>query len=73
MRKKHHAEFDYNAAWGAPVRAGSIHEPETPTQEDGVGVSAPVYYRALYDFESRNPDELGFVAGAVILVSQHVV
>jgi len=66
MRKKHNAEFDYNVAWGAPIRSGSIHEPETPTREDGL--QGPCYYRALYDFESRNPDELPFVAGAIIQV-----
>ena len=67
MRKKHHAEFDYNAAWGAPVkRAGSIHEPdlEPPYEE------SQVYYRALYDFDSTNPDELCFAAGAIIQVNQ---
>jgi len=68
MRKKHHAEFDYNAAWGAPVkRAGSLSHPdEEPEPEE---VLEPVYYRALYDFESTNPDELCFAAGTIIQVS----
>jgi hypothetical protein len=70
MRKKHHEEFDYNAAWGAPVkRVGSIHEPE-PEPEI---VESQVYYRALYDFESENPDELSFPAGAIIQVSIHIL
>jgi len=55
MRKKHHEEFDPNAAWGSVT-------PVPPTTE---GVS---YYRALFDFEARNEDELSFTAGDIIQV-----
>lgn len=58
MRKKHQQEFDYNAAWGS-------NESPKPAAVNGDGSD---YYRAVYDFEGRNADELSFPAGAIIKV-----
>lgn len=55
LRKKHHQTFDYNAAWSTG-----------PEEDVAPPESEVVYYRALYDFESRNPDELSFTAGEII-------
>jgi len=57
LRKKHHGEFDNSSNWSAPIKSTwSIQ-------------NKPVYYRALYDFEAANPDELGFSVGAIIQVN----
>ena len=64
MRKRQHLDYDYNkSVWGGPVE-----RPETQTQ----GPQPQVYYRALYDFYSANPDELSFSVGAIIQVSFHI-
>ncbi|CAG7819144.1 unnamed protein product [Allacma fusca] len=61
MRKKHHQEFDYNAAW-------------TTTSAPDIPLEQPVvYYRALYDFESRNSDELSFMAGDIIQKNYDII
>lgn len=61
MRKKHQQEFDYNAAWGS-----TAEPPKAATS--AVNGDAGEYYRAVYDFEGRNADELSFPAGAIIKV-----
>jgi len=63
MRKKHQQEFDYNAAWGSTAVPPKAPAAAVNGEDSG-------YYRALYDFESRNADELSFPAGAIIQVSQ---
>jgi hypothetical protein len=68
MRKKHHSEFDYNSAWAAPVKQKSVPIPTYSPDPDQDTPPLPLSYRALYDFESRNPDELSFRAGSVIQV-----
>jgi hypothetical protein len=61
MRKKHHQEFDYNAAW-------------TTSSAPHIPVEQPVvYYRALYEFESRNSDELSFQAGDIIQKNYDII
>lgn len=62
MRKKHQQEFDYNAAWGSTA---------VPPQAavSAVNGDSEEYYRAVYDFEGRNADELSFPAGAIIKVN----
>ncbi|ODM95300.1 Intersectin-2 [Orchesella cincta] len=65
MRTKHSKEFDYNAAWGSTV--------EPPKPAAAINGEDSGYYRALYEFESRNPDELSFPAGAVIQKNLDIV
>ncbi len=62
MRKKHQQEFDYNAAWGSKA------EPPQAALS-AVNGDSEEYYRAVYDFEGRNADELSFPAGAIIKVN----
>lgn len=61
MRKKHQQEFDYNAAWGST---------EPPKPAAAVNGDAGEFYRAVYEFEGRNADELSFPVGAIIKVSK---
>jgi len=61
-RKKHAQELDYNAAWGD---TGKVVSRQGSVITNGEG---PVYYRAAYDFEGRNEDELTFNAGDIIMV-----
>ena len=43
----------------------SVHEP----MSSGGDTSGYIEYTAIYDFDSRNPDELPFKAGDIIMVS----
>ena len=45
----------------------SIREPMASFKESG-DTSGYIQYKAIYDFDSRNPDELPFKAGDIIMV-----
>ena len=45
----------------------SMHEPMSLSE--GGDMSGYIQYRAIYDFDSRNPDELPFKAGDIIMVN----
>jgi hypothetical protein len=48
----------------------STHEPVSSMGEPGGDTSGYIEYKAVYDFDSRNPDELPFKAGDIIMVSR---
>lgn len=53
-----------------PLQEGSNHVGhEHMTLSEGGDASSYIEYKAIYDFESRNPDELPFRTGDIILVS----
>ena len=39
------------------------------SMSEGGDTSGYIQYKAIYDFDSRNPDELPFKAGDIIMVS----
>jgi len=61
--------FDQEEAFSPVAAVGPPAIPAAPTAEainnDTIGY---VQYRALYDYEQRNPDELSFACGDILLV-----